>query len=386
MSRSLNGNDISVHAVEQTVKGTVPAAPAFDEVRRTGGMSIKTREFVQSEEVKTNNQGRVNIADKSTLSAEIAAPTTKQTIGFLLKAMKSPETPFTVTAANIQFTATNMTAAAGTPFASLNNGDFVFIGGSGSNDRAYKITNKISGDDVVLSPSPTIEAAGASITVASNRTITGKTNTYYTLQTRVYDESLGGDNTSYQTQYDHLINTLSLEIGETGIVNNSIAFLGENEIAGEAIIAGQTDNARDSSETISASNDITTFWDDSSPIACTIKSMSIELNNNLIDDDAAGCNTQYGDGQMAISASVSARNPVSDALVWKGRSDTGTRASYAVQLDHGSGDFTIIQITRGVITEHSMPSEGDTVANSEMTIAAEEDANNETFTVTRNWS
>jgi len=385
MAEFLSGNDFSVHAVKQTVKGTVPATPAFDEVRRVSGRALKNVAYTQSEEVKTNNQGVENVADKTTYTAEIAAETTKQSIDFLISAMKSPESANTVTASDIQFTATNITAAAGTPFSFVSAGDFIFPSGTTDNNKAYKVVTKNSDLDLVLSPAPTVEAAGGSFTVVSNRTITAKATIYYALQNRILDTSLGGDNTSYQTYYDNHIQTMAVEVGETGIVGNTVSFAGENLLAGEAIIAGQTDNAKDSSNVISASNDITTFWVNDTIENCVIKSFSLELSNNSQEDDAAGCPTGYAPGQMAISASINARNTIDNSRRWERLYQADTTQKFAVQIDHGSNEYTILEITKGRILEHTIPDGSNVVASSTMSVGAEEDANNETFVLTRNW-
>lgn len=388
MAEFLSGNDFSVHAVKQVSKGVVPATPAFDEVRRKSGRSLKSISYTQSEEVKTNNQGVENVPDKTTYPAEIAAETTKQTIDFLISAMKSPESANAVTASDIEFTATNITAGAGTPFSFLTVGgkEFVVISGSVSNDRVFKVVTKNSDLDIVTSPSPTVEAAGASVTVTMNRTITAKSTVYYTLQNRILDQSLGGDNTSYMSFYDHHINAMSVEVGETGIVGNSVNFLGENLLDGEAIIAGQTDNAKDTSNVISASNDITAFWVNDSIENCVVKSMSIELSNNSQEDDAASCPTGYAPGQMSISASINARNTIDNSRRWERLYYNDSTQKFAVQISHGSGEYTILEITKGRISEHTINDGSNVVASSAMSVAAEEDANNETFVLTRNWS
>lgn len=385
MAEYLSGNDFSVHYVKQVTKGNVPATPTFNEARRKSGRALKNLSYTQSEEVKTNNQGVENVTDKTTYPAAIEAETTKQSIDFLISAMKSPESVNTVAASDIQFTATNITAAAGTPFDFVSTGDFIFISGSGSNNRAFKVTTKNSDLDLVVSPAPTVEAAGASVTVDMNRTITAKTPVYYALQNRVTDQSLGGDNTSYMTFYDHQINSMSLEIGETGISGNTINFVGENLLAGEAIVSGQTDATKDASNVISNSNDITDFWVNGSTENCVIKSMNIELNNNLQEDDAAGCPTAYADGQMAISAAINARNVITESRRWERLYYADSTQAFAVQIHHGSSDWTIVEFPKARIIEHSIADGANVVASSSMNIGAEEDANNETFIVTRNW-
>ena len=58
---------------------------------------------------------------------------------------------------------------------------------------------------------------------------------------------------------------------------------------------------------------------------------------------------------------------------------------YAVELKHSDTEFTVIQIGKGRITEHSMPDGAGTVATSEMTIAGEEDLRGITVAVYKNW-
>lgn len=385
MAEKLSGKDFSFHLKKQATQGVVPATPDFDEVRRVSGRAVKTLDFVQSEEVKTNNQGLENITDKETIGAEISAETTKQSIDLLISAMKDAETVFTVTASDIQFTATDISAAAGTPFAGIDVGDFIFVSGSTSNNRTFKVTAKADDQNMTLSPSPTIEAAGASITVDSNRTKTGTTRQLYLGQTRTYDESLGGDNTSYRSFYDGFIGSMTLEVGETGIVTNTVNMSFEREIAGEAIIAGQTDNQKDSSNVISSANGITQFWDGSTIQDCVIASMSVDLQNNPVEVDIAACPTEYSNGQMVITSSITAINRVDNSLKWMRDYESTTTHNIAVEINHGNGDITILEIKKGKITEHTIDDGKDVVASSQMTLGAEEDALGETFVLTRNW-
>ena len=385
MARILSGNDFSFHIKKQTAKDVIPATPDFDEVRRKSGRAVKAVAFVQSEEVKTNNQGLQNIADTESFAAEIAAETTKQSIDLLISAMKSPETVFAVTASDISFSGTGISAAAGTPFATMKVGDFIFPSSTASNNKSYKIVAKADDANMTLSPSPTIEGAGASMTITSNRTITAKTTQYYVGQTRTYDESLGGDNTSYKSFTNGFLDAVTIEVGESGIVGFTGSMKFSSEIAGEAIIAGQTDNPKDASNVISSANDITQFWDGSVIQDCVFASMTVDLQNSSPEVPMSACPTDYADGQMIVTSTIKAINRVDNSLKWQRDYEALTTHNPAVEINHGGGDVTIIEIKKGRITEHTIPDEKDAIGASEMTFAAEEDANSETFVVTRNW-
>lgn len=390
MARSLNGNDFGVYIKKQTTKGEIPSNPDFDYVRRVSGRAIEEKSFVQSEEVKSNRQGKANIEDTTSQGAEITAETTKQTIEFLQSAIQGTEVQNTSTASAIASDADGFTGSGGSEFADFEEGDYVVVTGFADADlnTTYKITVKNSDDDIETLPAPaSVEAAGASVTFTSYKTVNASDQDYYVIQNRIYDESQAG-NTAYQTFYDDQIGQMTLEIGESGIIGNTVNFAGDSasKVDGLAIISGQTDNAKTTDDPLSASNNVTKFWVDGVSELCVIKSMSFDINNNLQDDLAAGCGTRRVNGDFTASASINARNTVDDSLRWLTDYKQGTTHEFAVELDHGSGDKTVIVISKGKITEHSIPDGGNTVANSEMTVAAEEAADNTTMKIFRNWS
>lgn len=386
--RNLRGDDIVVYYKEQATKGEVPANPDFTPIRRTSGKAVKALSFVQSEEVKANRQGKPNIVDTKDISFELSAETTKQSIFMLGAALQSNLVSSTVTSSTISFTATGMSSTAA-DFASFDEGDYIFVTGSGTaaDNRTYYITTKTSDSAIVTSPAPdTVVAAGDSITVTSNKFVSGSTQRYFVIQNRTKDTSRVGE-IAYETYYDQQVGSANIEIGESGIIGNTVNFAGdsESEVSGFAAVAGQTDNAADTSDVLSATNNVTRFWQDGVPLQCLIKTMSLEVSNNLIDDPAAGCGTERVNGDFTASASITARNRIDDSMRWKEDYHNQVTHEYAVELKHNDTDFTIIQVGKGKITEHSMPDGNNTVATSEMTVAGEEDSRGITVAVYKNW-
>jgi hypothetical protein len=383
-ARTLSGNDISVWKVEQTVKGEIPANPEFNYFRRTEGAARKQVAYVQSSEVKTNRQARQNLKDTVTFPSELSFEMTKQTIGEMQAAFQSTESVRTATSATIAFDATGASSTDGS-FAGFDAGDYIFVSGSTSNDRVFKITAKTDSDNVDLSPAPTTEAAGASITIDSNRTVTGKTPRYFAIQTRTVDQSAVG-NVDYRTFYDCQINTGSFEIAESGIVTGAANYVGEQLNPGSASISGQTDAAIDQSAVISAQSGIEQFWVDGTPDDCIIKSMGFELTNNLQEDNAAACEgAEYANGDLGLTGSLVARNRIDDANVWRDRYENGTNLELAVTVDHGNDEKTVFVVESCKITEHTRANGSNAVANSEMTYSAEESSRGYTAAIYRNW-
>jgi hypothetical protein len=389
MPRLLSGNDFSVHLSKQTAKGAIDATPAFDEFRRSEGKARKNTSYVQSTEVKSNRQARSNVEDSVSYQSELSFEATKQTFSYLIDAIQGVEVTVTATAATIAADANGFVASTGTPFNGLAVGDYVFVSGFADTtiNRNYRVTAVNSDLDIEVSPVPAAtEAEGASVTVVSKRTTSGSTIPYYAIQTRAVDTSKAGS-IDYQTFYDGQFNTSSFEVGETGIVTGSFAMVAEALTAGTAVISGQTDNTLDASDVLSAVNNIVRFWVDGLETSCTVKSMGFEFSNNLQSDRAAGCDgEQFANGDMTLSGAVAARLPIDVSMLWRDRYNNGTNVALAIEIDHGSSEYTIIEVPQAVITEHEIADGSNVVANSEMTYTAEEDSRGFTAVIYRNWA
>jgi len=253
-------------------------------------------------------------------------------------------------------------------------------------NRNYKITTYNSNQDIETSPAPAaVEAAGATVTVASNRSTSGSTIPYYAIQTRTVDTSKAGS-IDYQTFFDGQFNTSSFEVGETGVMTGSFAMMAESLTAGTALISGQTDNTLDASEILSNINNVVRIWIDGVDSNCTAKSAGFEFSNNLQSDRAAGCDgEQFANGDMTLSGALAARLPIDAPLVWRDRYNVGTNVAIAIEMDHGGGDYTIVEIPQAVITEHEIADGSNAVANAEMSYSAEEDGRGYTCVIYRNW-
>lgn len=388
MARLLSGNDYSVHLSKQTAKGAIDSNPAFDAFRRTEGKARKNTTYVQSAEVKTNRQARQNVTDATTFAAELGFEANEQTIKYMIDAIQGTEATATVTDTDIAADANGFTDAAGSGFANMSVGDYIFVSGFADTtiNRVYRISVKNSDGDIETQPAPpATESAGASVTIQTRKTVSASTIPYYTIQTRVVDESKAG-NTDYQTFYDGQFNTASFEVGESGIITGTLAMVAEALTAGTAAISGQTDNSADSSEVLSAVNDVVRIWVDNVDSNCTVKSMGFEFSNNLQEDRAAGCEgSQYANGEITLSGALAARLPIDNSQVWRDRYNNGTNVALALEIDHGSNKYTVIEIPQAVITEHEIADGSNVVANSEMTYTAEEDSRGITCAIYRNW-
>lgn len=374
--RSGSGNDLSVHLSPQTVKGAIDATPAFDKFRRLEGKGVKVISYVTSGEVKTNRQARQQIQDSTTFSADLSFELSQSSAKYLDSMLHGVSVDNGVVAqTTIAATALGFTDS-GSGSDDLKVDDWIKQSGFANSDidGFYKIIKINTPGDYETLPVPTdTESAGATVTTESKKTSSGTVPTYYTVQNRTVDLSAASD-IDYRTFFDAVINTGSIEIGETGIVGGSFAFNIEEILAGTAIISGQTDNTEDATRVVSSNNNISTIYVNGVDSSCSVKSFSLEFNNNYQADRAAACDgEQYAFGDIEATGSLVTRAVISNTFDYRTRYEDSTPLALAVLIEFANGNWMVIELMQVIITEHSMPSTSNVIVSNQMSYQCEED-------------
>jgi hypothetical protein len=384
----LGGGDFRVGKSLQTAYGAINATPVFVPVRRRSGRPAKAVGYTQDETVTEGYQGQEQIQDTTDLTVSIEASATKQSIGFLVEAIYAAETIYTLTAATFAAVANGFTVPAAA-YAALSVGDGFWVTGfAGSTINGFYIVgSKTGGTTIVTTVAPAAtEAAGASVTLKSNKYVNANNAYYNAFQTRATDLSKVGS-LDYHTLYDAVANTFSMEIGETGIITASSEYLAEREVAGTALISGQTYAAAATDRALSAVQSVQAFYVNELPATCKMKSMSLSVANNQQGDDAAGCSKRYTRGAFEVTGSTVVRSMKSNPFVWRDYYWNGTRVSCGVRVSHGNGDETYIVMSQLVVTESTMDDGNNAIANSQASFTAEgHAATNSTIRVYTNYA
>jgi hypothetical protein len=391
-TRELRGKDFSVYMSEQTAKGSINATPEFTKYRRTEGTVKKAISYTEDPTVFNDFNGLEQIKETTDLTAEMQSTFSKQAVIEMIRALNGTEVASTVTATDIAATATGFTSVADA-FDFLNVGDGVWIEGFADStiDGFYIVATVVDDGEFTTTVAPAAtEAATESITVTSNRTVNADTPTYVTGQERRVDTSKAGD-IAYRTMYDGLLNSLSVEIPETGILTSTGAYVFEKEVAGYAAISGQTDATaltdRSVTSVLGATASVTSFYEDGLPITCTQKSMSIEINNNLEKDEAAACSAMYFRSQPSFTGSMVMRTYTNNSRKWIDAQENETRKAFSVKVQHGGGDESYLVFYQTVINEVTEPNANNAIANAELSFTAEGNtAAGATVGLFRNWS
>lgn len=388
--RSLSGNDISVHLSLQTTKGAINNNPVFKSFRRTEGAPIQALTYVESSEVKSNRQARQQVQDASTFSAELSFELNQSSAEYLDALIHSASTNNTIgPVTTIASTATGFTSTAAA-FTNYSVGDWFVASGftNAALNVAYKISAKASNSAISTTVAPAaVVAAGNSVTLSSIKSSSGSSQCYFASQTRTVDKSAAGD-INYDTFFDSIINTGGFEVGETGIVTGTFAMVTERSLPGTAIISGQTDAVADTSDPVSAINNIRRIYVNGVDSDCGVKSFGLEVNNNYTGDRSAACpGEQYAYGDIQATGALVTRAPISNTFDWRTRFRNSTPFALATMFTWSDGRWMIVEIMQAKITDHSMANGSNVVSSNEMSWAAEEDpATNKTVQIFRNFA
>lgn len=383
--RNLRGSDFSVGISPQTAYGAVNASPVFRPVRRTTGKPKTAIAYTQDDSVTTDNQGVDNIQDSTEYTMELSSSFSKQSVYLLSAAIHGDFVNYTNTAATFEATATGFILPSAT-YTALTESDAFWISGFADDtiDGFYIIDSKDGANTITTTIAPpAIEAAGASVTLVSNKCKNGLAPTYFTVQQTTQTSTTP----VYDTYYDMVVNTLSIEIGETGITRCNFNMVGERKLEQTTAVAGQTYSAKLTDRSVSASQDVTDWYVDGVKATCIQKNMTINVDNAYAGDDAAACARQYARGQFAVSGSASMRAKLSDPLLWRTYYEQSIRKSMGVLITHpNSTDQTFIVMMQNAITEHNQADGGNDVANHELSFGAEgHAATSSTIMVFTNW-
>lgn len=374
---TLQNIDRSVYLASQTAADDL-TTPVFQKFRKASGAPVKTVSYTQSAIVDPSGQAPDQVVDNTELTASLETEFNDQCIELVKKAIHGNEALTDVTGTDISFTLSGVDSGASNAFASLEVGDFFYVSGTTNNDGWHRIESKNSDNDVITSISPTVEGAGASVTIFSRKVTSGKTRYYDIMQERVKDTSQVGD-LAYKSFYNGSINTMNVSIGENGIIGATLDYLFEKLNPSLTSLSGQTDGANDTSSVYSAVNNVKGYFVNGESYTCTIKSMEIEITNNYEQDNASGCSEKVL-GKTAINAqmSITARTSTDNPFRWQTLSENSTDTAFAVYLQNSAGDKdTILALDRCKVTD-AVFTDGEVFSTSEFTAIGQSSKNQDT--------
>lgn len=373
----LERKDLTVHITNQAAENVIDGTPAFKVIRGTSGIVQSSPTYVVSNEIVTDGQSAQQVKDRSESTFTREFDVSQETVKLFKDVIHGVDDDNTVTSVatiasdSLGFVSTN------SDFANLLVGDWFYAKGfaaSGLN-KLYKIKIKTDSNNIETTEAPvSVEAEGASVTFESIKVASGLTKSLKTIQNRIADGSKAGS-INYSSFLNCFASTGSLSVEKSGIVTGSIEYKTPKPLAGTAAIAGQTDVAKDTSDVVSAINNIGGMYLNGINSNCVIQTLSLEFNNNYEGDGgAAGCNDeQFGRNTISVTGSILTRTVKSNSMTWSDLNLNGTRSPLAVYFKWSDGKWAVMEIRQAVFTTHNF-TDGEVIVANEMEYAADPDS------------
>jgi hypothetical protein len=169
------------------------------------------------------------------------------------------------------------------------------------NNGVFKITAKDSTTMTVANATGAAESA--SVAVIAQNTIRNGTTKRSLLIEKQYEDLTN----NYISFRGMRVGRLSLSISTEQIVTGTVSFMGEQGYLGSATVSGSLTNAS-ANDSMSASTNVGTVYENGVALATALKSLKIDLNNNLRSLAAIGHVAAIGVnmGSLQISGTIEA--------------------------------------------------------------------------------
>ena len=388
-------NQSSIHYATQTAFGAIPSNPAFRELDTTSGRLNKTVGYTKSETIRADGQATRNIRDNVVFESEFGFEITRDILFLLPSALRiNSALPAltTVTASTIAFNATDGTITdSANGLGSFNNNSFIFVTGASNPalNRAYYVTT-VTGGVLTLSVDAGVLAdlaAGDSITINQRTLRSGKTANYLAIQEREEDNSASVNDTSYITQRDAFINTMTITVPSEGPITCSIGVVSGTQLPTETPITGQTDMSHPELQPLS--NLDSTWFPDQRELLDAFKftDATIEISSNSEAVRAAGVEGAITNtiNTITVTGSLNSIGFIDDPRVEKRRQEDGTVFGMSYLFEFENGEKMVISTQRMRYTEGSRERANDTVATFSGTYDAETGVSGSTIQVDTNY-
>jgi len=285
---NVRGNKISQWLAETDTN------PVWTNVRRTDGViSDKTITMTQSEEVDPTRQAPLNVKTQSTIEGSVNAefPVNDAAVKILVKsAMQNTYDETDYTASTISFDAATdeIDDTESLAFADIEAGHFFQVFGSDSNDNVvFQVVTKTDNGTVTVSPAPTTEAAGASITIrGSNIRNSANVQPLY-VQERIPSAS----DTLYRTFNDMQVGSIEFTTPTGGLITSSYSLMGLSKLDQVIQVAGSTDNPVSNDRIIGSVSGVNEYIIDGQrvdPATVCYTDFSVNIDNGLSMEYAIG--------------------------------------------------------------------------------------------------
>ena len=286
-----SANRTGIRYVEESTWGTTPATPTLTELRYTGEGVNFDIETTTSNEIRSDRMTSDLVQTNQSTGGNIDFELSFDAFDDFIEAAMFNEFGSAVGIngeVTISFdNASSEIRDSANGFGNVVVGQWVYVSGaSNSGNNGYFRVTAVDGGgaDITVDGTLTDEAASASVTITGQRLINGVTAKFFSLEKTFNDTTVP----TYQYFTGVYVNGMSLSFETGSILTGSFDLLGKGSSVTTTRIASPTDQAASTNDVMNAVNNVSAVEIDNVAFDCSIQSMSVDMTNNLRQQNAIG--------------------------------------------------------------------------------------------------
>ena len=311
-----SANRTGLRLVPEVTWGTTPASPTLTEVRYTGDGVNFDIESVTSDEIRsdrmTSDLVQVSQQTGGSLDVELsfgAFDTLLEAVMFSDYGTSGTPGPGYVagTGTDISFTVTtDAINSVGGIFTNVVVGQWIKITGATdpANNGYFRVTTATDANNIAcLGAGFVTEAAAATVIVTGQRLVNGVAAKFFSLEKTFNDTTA----TTYQYFTGLYVNGLSLSFETGSILSGAFDLLGRGATITEVRVSTPTDVAAPTNDVMNSVSNLNQIEFDNVATTASILSMTLDITNNLRQQNAIGSLNAagIGAGRMDVTGSIS---------------------------------------------------------------------------------
>lgn len=305
-----DANRASLAYWEETTFGTAPSSnPTFEEINFTSESLGADTATALSQTIRSDRQApsiaRTGFSASGDISFELQGGGYDDFFQAVLQSSSAlgSETTVISAASTVSFASAGTITTSGSWASTPNTGDMIVVSGASTsgNNRYYKVVSATS-TVITVSPAPSTESAGSSVTISAGSKITnGTTAKSFTIEREYTDLT-----NTFASYTGVSLDGMSLTVPPDGIITGSFACIGKDETSGTSTLGDGSNTAAATTQVMSGVNDVNTILVGGADFTATGASFS--LSNNLRARQVVGTlgTESVGSGVVSITGSVSA--------------------------------------------------------------------------------
>lgn len=286
-----SANRTGIRYVEESTWGTTPATPTLTELRYTGEGVNFDIETTTSNEIRSDRMTSDLVQTNQSTGGNIDFELSFDAFDDFIEAAMFNEFGSAVGIngeVTISFdNASSEIRDSANGFGNVVVGQWVYVAGAtnAGNNGYFRVTAVDGGGaDITVDGTLTDEAASASVTITGQRLINGVTAKFFSLEKTFNDTTVP----TYQYFTGVYVNGMSLSFETGSILTGSFDLLGKGSSVTTTRIASPTDQAASTNDVMNAVNNVSAVEIDNVAFDCSIQSMSVDMTNNLRQQNAIG--------------------------------------------------------------------------------------------------